>query len=89
MRLVKFFNTHDKFFGSHYGFRSGHSCEHALLEAQSKISRSLDKKETAVLLLIDFSKAFDMVDHDIMVNKLEHHGVRGNSWTPVVCNIHK
>ena len=82
VRLIKFLDTHDRIFASQYGFRSGHSCEHALLEAQSRISRALDKKETAILLLIDFSKAFDMVDHEIMINKLEHYGVRGNllSW---------
>ena len=81
-KLVNFFDTHNKFFGSQFGFRSGHSCEHALLEAQSKICRSLDNKEVAVLLLIDFSKAFDMVDHEIMIKKLEHYGVRGKllSW---------
>jgi len=68
--------------GTQFGFRAGHSCEHALLTAQNTILSSLNKKEVAVLLLIDFSKAFDMVDHGILLSKLEHYGVRSNilSW---------
>ena len=75
-RLTTFLNTHNIIANSQYGFRAGHSCEHALLEAQSKITGALERKQIALLLLIDFSKAFDMVDHGILLNKLEHYGIR-------------
>ena len=64
-------------FEMQYGFRTGRSCEHALLKAQSLLLDSLSKKEISLLLLIDFSKAFDMVEHTILIKKLEHYGIRG------------
>ena len=65
-----------------FGFRKSRSCEHALLVAQNEILSALDKKQIAMLLLIDFSKAFDMVNHDILLDKLQHYGIRGiaNTW---------
>ena len=81
-RLTTFLNRYNIISSSQYGFRAGHSCEHALIDAQSRIATALGRKQIALLLLIDFSKAFDMVDHGILLNKLEHYGVRQHhlSW---------
>ena len=78
-RLAHFLAANDILYPSQYGFRGGHSCEHALLEAQSVLLNSLNKQQISALLLIDFSKAFDMVDHSILLCKLEHYGIRGIS----------
>ena len=80
-RVACFLDHHNAIFANQYGFRSGHSCEHALLSAQKAVTDILDRKEIALLLLIDFSKAFDMVDHNILLDKLQHYGIRGLAHT--------
>jgi len=81
-RLVEFLNQNSSLYERQYGFRAGRSCEHALLDAQNTLISSLHKKQISLLLLIDFSKAFDMVDHKILLHKLNHYGIRGiaNKW---------
>ena len=76
-RLLEHLKSEKVLFDSQYGFRAGHSCEHALLEAQHHIRRALERKQVTALLLLDYSKAFDMVDSNILLRKLEHYGIRG------------
>ena len=75
-RLSEHFKQTDTINNLQFGFRPGHSCEHAILTAQNNILYALDRSQIALLLLIDFSKAFDMVDHLALLQKLEHYGVR-------------
>ena len=76
-RLMSFMEHDGKLYDAQFGFRKQHSCEHALLSAQEHIVKSLDRKQITLLLLIDFSKAFDLVQADIMIRKLENYGIRG------------
>ena len=62
-----------------YGFRQGRSCEHALLKAKQVLIDSLSRRQVSLLLLIDFSKAFDMVEHSILLKKREHYEIRGKA----------
>jgi hypothetical protein len=79
-RVVEFMEMNGSLHEYQYGFRAGRSCEHALLQAQTHILDSLSKKQISLLLLIDFSKAFDMVEHTILLDKLRHYGIRGTAY---------
>ena len=49
----------------------------ALIDLYEKVSLALDRKEHAVGIFLDLSKAFDTVDHNILLDKLKHYGIRG------------
>lgn len=65
------------------GFRKGHSTSTALLKITEDISQAMDKKQLTILTLLDFSKAFDCVDRDILLAKLKKMNFSENSiqWT--------
>ncbi|CAB0036052.1 unnamed protein product [Trichogramma brassicae] len=53
-----------------HGFRPGHSTTTALLEITERARRAIDRREVSVLVSFDFSKAFDTIDHTILIRKL-------------------
>ena len=79
-RILNFLNHNNSLFEMQFGFRPGRSCEHALLNAQNSLLQSLTRRQVSLLLLIDFSKAFDMVEHSVLLKKLEHYGIRGPAY---------
>ena len=64
---------------SQYGFRKSHSTELAALELIDSIYRNLDQGKTPIAIFLDLSKAFDTIDHKILINKLHHCGCRNTS----------
>ena len=81
-RLKSFINKNDIFFTSQYGFRENCSTQHAILDILSKIQNNIDKRLYSCGIFIDLKKAFDTVDHSILLHKLHHYGIRGiiNDW---------
>ena len=65
-------------FKSQYGFRTGHNTTHATIDFVKTIEDSLDSNEFAVGVFCDLSKAFDTINHEVLLEKLDHYGIRGS-----------
>ena len=81
-RLFAFLTKHKYIYDLQFGFRTGHSTNHAILDLTEDIRKAIDDNKFAVGVFIDLQKAFDTVDHTILLKKLYHYGIRGvaNSW---------
>ena len=76
-RLDKFINKHKLLSDSQYGFRANSSTSLALTESIEEITNAIDHKLHSVGIFIDLKKAFDTINHNILINKLERYGIRG------------
>ena len=81
-RLYSFLELHNCIYELQFGFRARHSTQHALASLTEMVRQALDGGNFACGIFVDFQKAFDTVDHSILLKKLEHYGVRGiaNNW---------
>ena len=81
-RLYSFLNLHNCIYDLQFGFREYHSTNHALLSLTENIREALDSNSFACGIFIDLQKAFDTVDHTILLQKLHFYGIRGlaNNW---------
>ena len=81
-RLMSFLDKNNVLYKSQYGFRKNMSTSLAILELVEEITNAIDDRKYTVGVYIDLKKAFDAVDHNILIKKLEHYGIRGlaNKW---------
>ena len=77
-RLYEFRGMH-KLFKMQSGFRSGHSIDLVLVNVTESITSSLDNNRVGCGIFFDPQKAFDTVNHDILLKKLEHYGLSGTA----------
>ena len=77
-RLLNYFETNNLLSNKQYGFRQNRSTDLALVDMVDKIATAIDNKEHTVGIFLDLSKAFDTLDHSILLKKLSMYGIRGN-----------
>ena len=76
-KLTCFLENNNLISSSQYGFRSGHSTIHPMVQFMNYVSETLNKKQHAVAIFCDLRKAFDTCNHTILFKKMEKMGIRG------------
>ena len=76
-QMNEYLNIHNLLNKHQYGFQTNKSTVHALLHIVGFISKALNNNELVVAVFLDLGKAFDLVDHNIPILKLEKYGIRG------------
>ena len=81
-KLYHFLEENNILFKKQFSFRKNNSTVYALIEITEKIKKSIDSGLYGCGIFIDLRKAFDTVNHDILLMKLQHYGIRSNmlSW---------
>ena len=78
-RLTNYLGIHNIIYKNQFGFRAGFSTTHSLISITETIKKTLDQNKYGCGVFIDLKKAFDTLNHDIILHKLEHYGIRDTS----------
>ena len=79
-RLYKYLTKFKILYEYQFGFREGHSTTQPLIEITDRLKSAIDNKDLTCGIFIDLTKAFDTVDHNILLKKMFHYGIRGNVY---------
>ena len=78
LKLQEYLKVHDILYKFQFGFQSGKSAVHPLLHLVNYVAQAFNRDEYVVAIFLDLKKAFDLVDHSILLLKLEFIGIKGN-----------
>lgn len=79
--IMKHFSKHTILTDKQHGFRQKHSCETQLILTMQDLTSSLDNKSQVDMVILDFSKAFDVVPHNLLLSKLHNMGIQNSTLT--------
>ena len=79
VRLNTYLELHEIIYPNPFGFRSGYSTTHSLITITESIKKTLDRNKYGCGVFIDLKKPFDTVNHKILLQKLQHYGIHGDS----------
>ena len=74
LQILEYFEQNNLLYKSQYGFKPLHSCELAALELVDRIHEYIDRGNDPFAIFLDLSKAFDTLNHDILIHKLKYYG---------------
>ena len=77
-KLNHILEHHEILFENQFGFRKNNSTSYALMEIAESIKESIDSGNFGCGIFIDLKKAFDTVNHEILLKRLERYGDRGS-----------
>ena len=75
-------NSFEILYTLQFGFRESHSTSHALLSLTETIKKSIDNGQFGCGIFLGLQKAFDTVNHKILLQELEYYGIRGKVLDP-------
>ena len=73
--VIEFLEDNSVFYNYQFGFRKSNSTSHAIITLVERVSKALDMGKYVVGVFLDLKKAFDTVDHTILLRKLEQYGI--------------
>ena len=79
-RVYDFLTRTGQIVPTQYGFREGHSCDNAVSHLVGKVLKNQENKMDTVAIYLDLSKAFDTLDHNIVLEKMYQYGIRGETY---------
>ena len=76
-RLVKFLEDNNILYKNQFGFRGYHSTDFAILSIIDKTQSAIDASDYSCGIFLDWSKTFDTINHQILIQKLDYYGIQG------------